>query len=160
AAGAGRRRGEIGEMIKTGGLEGAHLALAPLFDRYDAAAVAAALYHLWTGVPGPGGKAGAREAGPAAGPPGATPAPGASTSRIWVGVGRKDGATANDLVGTLTREVGVDRQKIGKVEIRELYTLVEVPAPEAEDIARSLMGRTIRRRRVAARLDRGATRRE
>lgn len=147
SARAAERRAAIRRTVEEGGLDGAHLALGPLLDRYDPADVAAALYQLWTEAQG-------RPVAPALE---RAPAPAADTARIWVGVGRKDGATPNDLVGALTREVGVDRGKIGKVDIRELYTLVEVPAGEAETIARNLMGRTIRRRRVTARLDRGAT---
>jgi ATP-dependent RNA helicase DeaD len=69
-------------------------------------------------------------------------------------VGRKDEASANDIVAALTREIGVDRRQIGRIEIRDLYSLVELPAPDAEDICRRLTGRTIRKRRVVARLDR------
>jgi hypothetical protein len=49
----------------------------PLFERYDAGAVAAALYDLWTSAP---------SAAPAAAPE----AP--ATSKIFVGIGKKDGA--------------------------------------------------------------------
>jgi hypothetical protein len=50
----------------------------------------------------------------------------------------------------------MDRTRIGKIEVREVYCLVEVPAEEAEEIARRMNGMTIRRRRVTARVDRGA----
>jgi hypothetical protein len=55
----------------------------------------------------------------------------------------------------LTKEVGVERGKIGRVDLRDAFALVEVPAQEAERIASSLNGTTIRRRRVSARVDRG-----
>ena len=61
----------------------------------------------------------------------------------------------NDLVAVLTKEVRVDRGKIGRVELRDAYSLVELPAQEAEGIARALSGATIRRKRVTARVDRG-----
>jgi hypothetical protein len=51
--------------------------------------------------------------------------------------------------------VRVDRGKIGRVELRDAYTLVELPAQEAEPIARALTGTSIRRKRVTARVDRG-----
>ena len=78
-----------------------------------------------------------------------------ATARIYVGVGKKDGATVSDLVAVLTKEVRVDRGKIGRVELRDAYSLVELPAQEAEGIARALSGATIRRKRVTARVDRG-----
>ena len=78
-----------------------------------------------------------------------------ATTKIYVGVGRKDGATANDLVAVLTKELRVNREKIGRVELRDAYSLVELPAEEAERIAGALTGKTIRRKRVTARVDRG-----
>jgi ATP-dependent RNA helicase DeaD len=139
---AGRRL-LIHTAIERGDLDGALLALAPLFERHDPARVAAALYRLWSVRPEP------VSAAPAAEPPAA------EVARIWIGVGKKDGTTPADLVGALTREVGVQASRIGRIEIRELFSLVEVPAGEAEAIARALTGRTIRRRRLAARVDRG-----
>ena len=79
-------------------------------------------------------------------------------ARVYVGVGKKDGATANDLVAVLTKEVRYDRQKIGRVELRDAFSLVEIPAQDAERVAAALNGGTIRRKRVSARVDRGAAR--
>jgi hypothetical protein len=78
-----------------------------------------------------------------------------ATSRLYVGVGKKDGATVNDLVAVLTKELRLERSKIGRVELRDAFSLVEVPAQDAERIATALNGTTIRRRRVTARVDRG-----
>jgi ATP-dependent RNA helicase DeaD len=138
---AGRRRLAIAAEIERGNLDGALLALAPLFERHDPARVAAALYRL--GLSGP----------EAAAPPAVEAAGG--IARVWVGVGRKEGAGPADLVAALTRDVGVEASRIGRIEIRELFSLVEVPAAEAEEIARGLSGKTIRRRQVVAKVDRG-----
>lgn len=137
---AGARRAAIARAIDSGQPERALLTLAPLFERYDPAAVAAALFDLWT-TEGPGAPA----------PMPDIPA----TARIYVGVGKKDGATVNDLVAVLTKDLKVERTKIGRVELREGHALVELPAQEAERIAGALNGTTIRRRRVTARVDRG-----
>jgi ATP-dependent RNA helicase DeaD len=75
-----------------------------------------------------------------------------------VGVGKKDGATVNDLVAILTKDVRVERGKIGRVELRDAFALVEIPAQEAERVASALNGMTIRRKRVTARVDRGGAR--
>jgi hypothetical protein len=131
----------VARAIEERRADAAMLTLAPLFERYDPATVAAAVFDLWTTA----------SATPTAPPPPAVPA----TARIFVGVGKKDGATVNDLVAVLTKELRVDRGKIGRVELRDAYALVELPAQEAEDIARALSGATIRRKRVSARVDRG-----
>jgi ATP-dependent RNA helicase DeaD len=138
---AAARRAAIVRAIETGTPAHALLTLAPLFERHDPAAVAAALYELWTSAAG--------ATAPAALPD--IPA----TARVYVGVGKKDGATVNDLVAVLTKEVRVARDKIGRVELRDAFSLVEVPAQEAERVATALNGTTIRRRRVTARVDRG-----
>ncbi|HZA99171.1 MAG TPA: DbpA RNA binding domain-containing protein [Gemmatimonadales bacterium] len=137
---AQRRR--IVETIETGRSHRALLSLAPLFERYDSAAVAAALYEIWTG----------------SAPPPTAPPDLPATARIYVGIGKKDGATANDLVAVLTKELRVDRTKIGRIELRDAYSLIEIPAQDAEQVAGALNGATVRRRRVAARVDRGPTR--
>ncbi|HEX2220142.1 MAG TPA: DbpA RNA binding domain-containing protein [Gemmatimonadales bacterium] len=142
---AAARRGTIARTLEERRPQAAMLTLAPLFERYDPAAVAAALYDLWTS---------SATAAPAAAPataPGTEPA----TVKIYVGVGKKDGATVNDLVAVLTKEVRVERGKIGRVELRDAYALVELPAQDAESIARALSGTTIRRKRITARVDRG-----
>ncbi len=143
---AARRRSAIVRGVEAGRLERALLTLAPLFERYDATAVAAALYDLWTEV---------GAAAPVVVAAGPEPS---ATTKVFVGVGKSDGATANDLVAVLTKEVRVGREKIGRIELREAYSLVELPAQEAERIANALNGATIRRKRVVARVDRGRTR--
>ena len=141
ASEAAVRRAAVAQAIEERRTDAAMLTLAPLFERYDPATVAAAVFDLWTTA----------SATPAAPSPPEVPA----TARIYVGVGKKDGATVNDIVAVLTKEVRVDRGKIGRVELRDAYALVELPAQEAEGIARALSGTTIRRKRVTARVDRG-----
>jgi hypothetical protein len=136
----GARRSAIVRTLESAPPERALLTLAPLFERYDPSAVAAALYELWTAtghdVPAP-----------------TTEVP--AVAKIYVGIGKRDGATVNDLVAVLTKEVRVERGKIGRVELRDGYALIEIPAQEAEGVASALNGRTIRRKRVTARVDRG-----
>ena len=54
--------------------------------------------------------------------------------RSTSGVGKKDGATANDLVAVLTKDVRVERAKIGRIELRDAFSLVEIPAQDAERV--------------------------
>jgi ATP-dependent RNA helicase DeaD len=147
---ASEQRAAIVRTLEAGTQDRAILTLAPLFERHDPTAVAAALFELWARST-PGNTAVPAEA--------AVPKPGSSaTAKIYVGVGKKDGATANDLVAVLTKDLRVNREHIGRIELRDAYSLVEIPAADAEKIALALNGVTIRRRRVTARVDRGPSR--
>jgi ATP-dependent RNA helicase DeaD len=139
----GARRAAILQAIESGKSQQSLLTLAPLFERHDPVAVAAALYQLWA------------ESAPAAAPP----PPGVpATAKIYVSVGKKDAVTANDLVAVLTKELRVERTQIGRIELRDAYSLIEIPAQDAERVATALNGVTVRRKRVTARVDRGPTR--
>jgi len=157
AADAAERRAErirsaLAGIIEAGNLDRELLALSPLFDRYDPADVAAAALRA--------AQAGrlAMHSGEAA--TGAADAPVASGiaawAKIWVGVGKKDSVRAGDLVGAIVGEAKVPGERIGKIDVRDLYTLVEVRAEDAERVAGALTGATIRGRRVVARVDRGS----
>jgi ATP-dependent RNA helicase DeaD len=142
---AAGQRAAILRAIETGKPDRALLTLAPLFERHDPASVAAALFELWA------------NSSPAEAPQSRLPDIPA-TAKVYVGVGKKDGATANDFVAVLTKDLRVERGKIGRIELRDAYSLIEIPAQDAEKVALALNGVTIRRRRVTARVDRGPTR--
>lgn len=143
---AAQARATVSARLEAGAGSGV-FAVAPLLERWDAAAVAGALWELW------------QAARPAASPVGAAVStPSAAMARIWAGAGKRDGATPADFVAALTKEVGLDRTRIGRIELRESFSLIEVPAEEAEQLARALDGLSIRRRRIAARVDRSGAR--
>lgn len=149
---AAAERAVIAKALETAEPMPSLLALAPLFERHDPALVAAVLHQLWTQ---------ARAASAAAAAATAVPAPVADPSasaKIFVGAGKKDNATVADLVAVLTKECRVEKTKIGRIELRDAFMLVEVPAMEAERIAQALNGATIRRKRITARVDRGPSR--
>jgi hypothetical protein len=116
--------------------------LAPLLERYDAPAVAAALLGLWQEAESrAGSQAPVRRV--------EVPA------RLWISAGKRDGATPSDLVAILVRECETPREAIGKIEIRESFSLVEIaPSAGPEQVAERLTGKSVRKRRVVARLDR------
>ena len=60
-----------------------------------------------------------------------------------------------DFVAVLIKEAGMERARIGRIELRDTFALVEVPAEDAEGIAQRLVGLTIRKRKLSARVDRG-----
>ena len=134
-------RERVAALLTTGRVDAELALLDPLFERFDPAEVAAALLALQ------------REGG--SGIPDTTVAPAdAASVTVFVGVGKKDRASAKDLVGALIREAGVAKGDIGRIDVRETFSLVEVTAGAADRAVRGLTGTTIRGRRVLARLDR------
>ena len=143
---AAERRRKVAARIEDGIPDGALYELAPLFERHDATRVAGALYELWRTAAVSGGAV-----------PTPVVMPVTETGKMWVGIGSIDKVTPNDLVAALVKDLKVDRSRIGKIEIREKFSLVELPAPDVERIAAALTGKSVRRRRIIARADRGAT---
>src|SRR5437870_9193767 len=135
-------RERVAALLTTGSVDAELALLDPLFERFDPAEVAAALLALQ------------REAGSeiqdatVAGPVDA------ARLRVFGGLGKKDRASAKDLVGALIREAGVPKGDIGRIDVRETFSLVGVTAGAADRAVRGLTGTTIRGRRVLARLDR------
>jgi hypothetical protein len=136
-------RRTVAGILERGPAPQAFIAIAPLLERHEASAVAAALYELWDAA-----RLGAAEPVPAA--RAAEPA-----ARLWVGIGKRDSVTPNDLVGTLIKELAVPREAVGRVEIRETFSIVELgTGVDAAGVAERMTGKTIRKRRLVARLDR------
>src|SRR5213079_2321314 len=135
-------RAQVAAVLEAGAVDAELALLDPLFDHFDPAEVAAALLALRRET---GNEK--RETGP--------PEPAAAWVRVFVNVGRKDRAAAKDLVGALIREVGLQKGQIGKIYVRDSFSLVEVSPDAAEQAVRRLTGISIRGRRVSARPDRG-----
>ncbi len=136
-------RAELAQLLDGGDLAAELAVLEPLFERFDPAEVAAAvLAMLREGGRGMGG--GSAEA--------AAPA----WVKIFVNLGKKDRAGAKDLVGALIKETGVHKSDIGRIEVRETSSLVELSPDVVARVLRELPGVTIKGRRVQARRDRQA----
>ncbi len=141
-------RASLTEAIETLDTAPYMLILEPLFERIDPAEVAAAATALF------------RRKAPA--PPAAeAPRPGQSAEptpwvRLFVGVGHRDDLRPGDLLGAITGEAGVEGAHVGRIDIRENFTLVDVAEPVARKVIRALNGTTIRGRSVRADFDRGA----
>jgi ATP-dependent RNA helicase DeaD len=135
-----RRRALIERAVNSGALDETLILLSPLFERHEPSVVASALYHLWVTEP--------RQA---AAPTEATKP---ATARIWVSAGKKDQIGPDDLVGMLANQIRLDRSQIGRIDSRETFSLIEVPAALAERTAEALSGKTLKRKRLLARVDR------
>ena len=73
--------------------------------------------------------------------------------RLFVNLGEKDGVRPAEIVAAITTEAGIPGSQVGKVELRDTHSIVEVAASVAELVAGKLTGSTVRGRRVQARLD-------
>jgi hypothetical protein len=144
-------RTAIARTIEKQNLDRELFLVGPLLDRFDPAVVAAAALRL--GIQG--GRGGGLA--PGAPPQDASELSGVlSWAKIWVGVGRKDNVRPGDLVGAIAHQVKVPVEAIGKIEVRDLFCLVEIRTDLAAKVAADLTGMTLKGRRLVARVDRGA----
>lgn len=137
-------RDRVSARLEQGDIDAELALLQPLFEQHDPAEVAGALLALQREQ-----GAGTREQDT---PASASPA--GTWVKVFVTIGRKDRAAPKDLVGALIREVGLDKGQIGRIEMKDSFSLIDVAAGVAEQAARRLTGVSIRGKRATARLDR------
>lgn len=127
------------------------LALEPLFERYDPSEVAAAAVALLRKKGAPAASAGPTpQVTTAAAQTSATP----SWAKLFITVGERDGLRAGDLVGAIIGEAGIPGNSVGKIEIKESHSLVEVHDSVARQVIQALNGTTIKGRSARADFDR------
>jgi len=85
--------------------------------------------------------------------PAAAAAPTGPMTALFVNLGERDGVRAQELVAAVTSSAGIPGSQVGKVEVRDTHSIVEVAAPVAELVAGKLTGSVVRGRRVQARVD-------
>jgi ATP-dependent RNA helicase DeaD len=130
-------RDELRAVLEGGQYSRELLTLEPLLADYDAAEVAgAALRLLDTERSRPQAATG-------------TPA----MTRLYLSVGTTDGARAGDLVGAITNEAGISKADVGKVDVRDRHSTVEVATAVANSVVEKMTGTQIRGRRILARID-------
>ncbi len=134
---AARLRNEVRRLIDEDAMSDALIALAPLFDTHDPATVAAAL---------------AVRSYDAERPLDSEPAFPAWV-HLQINVGRHDRIGPGDIVGAILNTVGVSKKQIGKVDLRDRLSLIEVRAEIAEQVLQGLDGLVLRGKKVAARID-------
>lgn len=135
----------------------AELALIePLLDELPAAEVAAAAVRL-----GRTGPAAASAPGPVAAPgsgsrpTGSAPPPSAGTwVHLFMDIGQRDDVGPGDIVGAITGEAGVSGDRVGKIDIRESHSTVEVATEVAGTVIEALNGRTLKGRSLRVDYDR------
>ena len=135
-------RTQVAQRLAAGTVDPELAVLDPLFQRFDPAEVAAALLAML----------GQREREKKEGT--SSPPPVDARVKVFVNVGKKDRASAKDLVGALIREAGLAKSDIGRIDVRDSFSLVELAPSAAQQAVQKLAGATIRGRRVTPRLDR------
>jgi len=78
----------------------------------------------------------------------------ATPVNIYFGLGKGAKITPRDLVGAITNEGGLDGDLVGAIKIKQNFSLVAVPAEDAEEIVRKLRPSLIKGRKTKIRLER------
>ena len=128
-----------------------HLLLEPLISRYGGSEVAAALAALLRNR--------RREDAEPASTPGlqedaASHRAPAAFVRLFLSIGSRDGVGPGDLLGAITGETGIPGGRVGRIDVRESFSRVEVDEGVAGAVIRSLNGTTLRGRSIRADYDR------
>jgi ATP-dependent RNA helicase DeaD len=150
-------RDELQQVIAGRAIDREILALEPLLDDYDGVEIAAAAIKL---LERERERTAAQAAAPTATP---TASAGAETprkprdsktmARLFVTVGEKDNVRPADLLSAIANQPGMNSGSVGKIDIRQSHSTVEVAVESADAVIERLTGTTIRGRRVVARRD-------
>ncbi|MEJ2338621.1 MAG: DbpA RNA binding domain-containing protein [Gemmatimonadales bacterium] len=151
-----RFRQAVRDRLQAGDVSAELLLLEPLLRERPAAQVAGALAALLRERPEPEEPAEVRatEASKIAASRGSRRAVLPAWTRIFISVGKRDGAGPGDIVGAIAGESGASGGQIGKVEIRSSFTLVDIDAEIADLVIDRLRGVQIKGRTVVARRSR------
>jgi len=71
---------------------------------------------------------------------------------IRVNQGKRDRLRPGDLVGALLNGVGLPADHVGRIDIREAFSIAEIRAEDAPRALRGLAGLTVRGRALAAKV--------
>jgi ATP-dependent RNA helicase DeaD len=143
---------ELFDVLREGSGASATPELAQLLGRYTAEGVAGAAVRLLLerGLAEPKVESGEEGSGMPEGVP--------VWVKIFLTVGERDGVTVGDLLGAVTGEAEIQGSDVGRIEIKDTYSRVEVGLDAAPKIVKALNGTSIRGRSVRADYDRGSPR--
>lgn len=130
--------------------------LEPLLAEIPAAEIAAAAIRLGRAAE-PAATRTVGSTAPAASTPGraGAPPPDAGTwVHLFMTIGSRDDVGPGDIVGAITGEAGVSGDKVGKIDIRESHTTVEVATGVAPRVIEALNGRSVKGRSLRVDYDR------
>ncbi|MCY3548047.1 MAG: DbpA RNA binding domain-containing protein [Gemmatimonadetes bacterium] len=127
-----------------------YLLVESLLDRFSAAEMAAAALLLLDRKT-PKKDAAAVGAGSAAAPE--------SWVRLFVSAGQRDEVGPRELLGALTNQSGVPGNRVGRIDVRESHSLIEVREGDAKKVISALNGTTLAGRSLRVDYDRAKDRR-
>ena len=78
-------------------------------------------------------------------------------TRIFVSAGRIAGIRPQDLVGAIANEAKIKGREIGAIQITDRFSLVDVPAADAEKVIAALRNGSLKGRKVNVRKERPRT---
>jgi ATP-dependent RNA helicase DeaD len=70
-----------------------------------------------------------------------------------VNIGSRDNARPGDLMGAIANQAGLNSAEVGKIDVRESHSIVEVAAGVADTVIERVTGTSIRGRRAIVRRD-------
>jgi len=139
-------RDQIRRALQEEDIDAELLVIAPLLDEFSAAEVAAAAAALL------------RKRTPEAAAPsrsGPAPASAGAFVKLFLSVGTKDGIAAREIVGAITGEANIQGNQVGRVEIRDTFSIVEVSAEAGDRVIKALNGTSLKGRSLRVDYDRG-----
>lgn len=129
-----------------------YLLVESLLERFTAAEVAAAALLLLDR------DSGAKPAAMRGGSAAAAAVP-ESWVRLFVSAGQRDELGPGDILGAITNESGLDGKRVGRIDVRESHSLVEVYQSDAKKVIGALNGTTLGGRSLRVDYDRAKDRR-
>ena len=145
-----KMRVELSAVLSAGQFGRELLAIEPLLDTYDGVQIAAAALQL---LERERATRSTETAGAFGAPASARQPSTVEMTRLFVNVGSRDGIRPADLVGAIANQGGAAGGEVGKVDVRESHSTVEVAATVADSIIERVTGVTIRGRRAVVRRD-------
>lgn len=149
-------RDELKGILEDGIISREIIALEPLLEEFDAIEIAAASLRLLERARAQrdaSEKVSRVVAAQSAGPT-ATAESSEGMTTIFMTIGTLDGVRAGDIVGAIAGEAGIPGSSIGRVEIRDKHSLVEIESSKAQDVIKKMNGSQIRGRKLAVREER------
>src|SRR5688500_471601 len=138
-------RDQIRRALQEEDIDAQLLVIAPLLEEFSAAEVAAAAAALL--------RKRTPEA-PATSRSGAPPPSAAAFVKLFLSVGSKDGIAAREIVGAITGEANIPGDQVGRVDIRDTFSIVEVSADSGDRVIKALNGTSLKGRSLRVDYDR------
>ncbi|HEY2162691.1 MAG TPA: DbpA RNA binding domain-containing protein [Gemmatimonadaceae bacterium] len=155
---------QLRALLESGAVSRELLSLEPLLDDYDGAEVAAAALKLLEQERvAERARAAAQERAAQSERPAPVSAPrehaGPMVS-LFASVGTREDVRPADLIGMITSKAGVAASDVGRIEIRESHSTIEVASALADQIIDRASGTVVNGRRALLRRDKGPPRRD